>query len=123
MGYYDPAFNSIHGMQINTLPIFQSKGLRAHLMKQRHFKSLRYLDRIPDILNKPDYIGCTEKEGSVSVEFVKVFEENILLAIRLDEEKQSFYVATMYDLSLRNLQRFVHSGRLKKVVDNDPQKS
>jgi len=38
------------------LEIFRSKGLPAHMVKRKHYKCLKYIDYIPDIIANPDYI-------------------------------------------------------------------
>lgn len=85
VGMYQPTFNEILGINLNALPVFQSKGLKTHLMKQQHYKALKYLERIPEIIRDPDAL------------------------------KNQLYVATMYDLPESSLQRYVHDGRLKPI--------
>ena len=122
VGFYDSAFDDLLGIELGSLPIYQSKGLKTHLLRQKHYKALKYLDSVPDIIKSPDYVGCRRKNESLSIDFVKVFEENILLVVRLDEEEKTFHVATLYDLSKRNLQRFLHTGQLVKVIDKETTK-
>lgn len=42
--------------------IFSKNGLRKHILKRKHYDSLKYFEEIEDIINKPDYIGSSPKE-------------------------------------------------------------
>ncbi len=64
----DKRFNySLYKLLSINLPIgmiYQSKGLSAHMIKRKHFKCLKYLDKISDVLDKPDYIGVNPNEDN-----------------------------------------------------------
>lgn len=49
------------------------------------------------------------------MEFVKCYEKNILLAVKLDMGKNYLYVASLYDVTDSKIQNRLNSGRLKKV--------
>ena len=50
VGKYNLEFNDILGINIDELEIFRSKGLPSHMVKRKHFKCLKYIDYIPDII-------------------------------------------------------------------------
>ena len=54
------------------------------------------MTRIEDILEEPDYVGINPNEKSECLEYIKVFDENILVAIKYIVQKNSitFLVCT-----------------------------
>ena len=102
---------SFLGISKNQIKIFPSKGLLAHLLKRRHYKAAKYLDFIPEIVNSPDYAGFYDGQ----IELVKIFKDNIFLSIKLDETKDLYYVATLFDVSESKIEAYCKSGRLKKL--------
>ena len=46
---------------------YSKDNLKKHLIKRNHIDVLKYLDKIDDIINNPDYIGVhpNEKMGSI----------------------------------------------------------
>lgn len=72
VGKYNKKFNDILGLNIDELDIYRSKGLPTHMVKSKHFKALKYIDYIPDIIESPDYIGINPNEnGTESIELIK----------------------------------------------------
>jgi len=120
VGNFADKFNVILGTDIEQLDIFRSKGLPAHMLKRKHYKCLKYIDYIPDIIANPDYIGINPNESGDSIELVKQYDDHVLLGIKLDMNGRYLYVSTMYDVQESKVSRRLHSGRLKKIeVDNN----
>ncbi len=120
VGNFADKFNVILGTNIEQLDIFRSKGLPAHMLKRKHYKCLKYIDYIPDIIANPDYIGINTNESGDSIELVKQYDDHVLLGIKLDMDGRYLYVSTMYDVQESKVSRRLHSGRLKKIeVDNN----
>ena len=120
VGKFADKFNVILGTDIEQLDIFRSKGLPAHMLKRKHYKCLKYIDYIPDIIANPDYIGINPNESGDSIELVKQYDDHVLLGIKLDMDGRYLYVSTMYDVQESKVSRRLHSGRLKKIeVDNN----
>ena len=120
VGNFADKLNVILGTDIEQLDIFRSKGLPAHMLKRKHYKCLKYIDYIPDIIANPDYIGINPNESGDSIELVKQYEDHVLLGIKLDMDGRYLYVSTMYDVQESKVSRRLHSGRLKKIeVDNN----
>ena len=120
VGSFADKFNVILGTDIELLDIFRSKGLPAHMLKRKHYKCLKYIDYIPDIIADPDYIGINPNESGASIELVKQYDDHVLLGIKLDMDGRYLYVSTMYDVQESKVLRRLHSGRLKKIeVDNN----
>ena len=116
LGKYNLKFNEVLGTDIGDLTIYRSKGLPAHMIKRKHFKSLKYIDCLPDIISNPDYIGINPNENDISIELVKKFEDNVMIGIKLDVDGQYLYVSTMHDIQESKVARRLHSGRLKEFL-------
>lgn len=117
VGYYNVDFNSILNIELNIddLAVYMSNGLSSHMIKRKHFKALKYLNNISDILSFPDYIGINPNETECSIELVKKYDNNILVGIKLDKKENYLYVSTMFDIQDSKLNRRLFSGRLKTV--------
>lgn len=116
VGKYNPLFNDILGINIEELEIFRSKGLPSHMVKRKHYKCLKYIDYIPDIISNPDYIGVNPNEPEDSIELVKKYSDNVMLGIKLDTDGKYLYVSTMYDVQESKISRRLFSGRLKELA-------
>ncbi|MCM1133987.1 MAG: hypothetical protein NC400_00280 [Clostridium sp.] len=114
VGKYNPQFNEILGINLQELDIYRSKGLLFHMMKRKHYKCLKYIDCISDIILSPDYIGINPNELNASLELIKRYEDNIMIGIKLDTNGEYFYVATMHDIQEAKILRRLFSGRIKK---------
>lgn len=119
VGKYNSKFNEILEIDIKDYEIYRSKGLPSHMVKRKHFNCLKYIDYIPDIILKPDYIGVNPNEQGLSVELIKRYADNVLIGIKLDAEGEYLYVSTMHDVQETKISRRLHSGRIKVFsVDN-----
>ena len=115
VGKYNTKFNDILGLNIEEVDIYRSKGLPNHMVKSKHFKALKYIDYIPDIIDTPNYIGINPNEdGTKSIELIKRYKDNILVGIKLDEENGYLYVSTMHDIQEGKINRRLYSGRIKE---------
>ncbi len=120
VGKYNPQFNKILGIDIEDLEIYRSKGLPSHIVKRKHYRCLKYIDYIPDIILKPDYIGVNPNEGGTSIELVKRYADNVMIGIKLDTDGEYLYVSTMHDIQEGKIVRRLHSGRLKEFsIDSE----
>ena len=120
VGKYNPAFNEILGINIKDLEIYRSKGLPSHMVKRKHFNCLKYIDYIPEIILKPDYIGVNPNEQGISIELIKRYSDNVLIGIKLDADGEYLYVSTMHDIQESKISRRLYSGRLKEFsIDNE----
>ena len=118
VGQFYQQLNDITGTDLPLDMIYRSKGLPSHLLKQKHYNCLKHIDDITDIINNPDYVGVNPNEDGNTIELIKIFGKNILIGIKLDTNNNYLYVSTMHDLQESKLQRRLHSGRLKKFIDN-----
>ena len=114
VGTYNSQFNETLGIDIKELEVYRSKGLLAHMVKRKHYKCLKYIDYIPDIIKTPDYVGVNPNEQGISIELIKKYADNILVGIKLDSEGDYLYVSTMHDIQESKISRRLHSGRLKQ---------
>mgnify|MGYP003518438525 FL=1 len=112
VGEYKDIFNIILGIDIKEKEIYRSKGLPTHIVKRKHYKVMKYIDYIPDIIANPDYIGINPNEKE-SIELIKKYKDNVLLGIKVDKQKDILYVSTMHDVQVGKIERRLYSGRLK----------
>ena len=117
VGEYRESFNKQLDISLPTGIIYRSSRLINHI-QLRHPDFVGYIDKLPEILLNPDYIGKNPKEPD-SMELVKVFSDNILVAIKLDVKNNYLYVASLYNISDGKLHNRIHSGRLKKLQQQD----
>ncbi len=108
--------NLILELEIENMDIYRSKGLPSHMVKRKHYKCLKYIDYIPDIISKPDYIGVNPNEKGTSIELIKRYADNVMIGIKLDSDGECLYVSTMHDVQESKISRRLHSGRIKEVV-------
>ena len=111
---FNTELNKILNTSYEAFIIYQSKGLLAHLLKRKHYVAAKYIDNIPEIIRKPDYIGTYNG----SIEFVKCYKDNIFISVKLDSKRNKYYVATAFDVKQGKIESYVKNGRLKKVEAN-----
>lgn len=116
VGNYNEAFNQVLQKPLHHKKIYQSEGLKAHILK-RHPNCVHYIPKISEIIEHPDYIGTSLNEGVPSLELVKVFKENILVGIKLDVVHDYLYVSTLHNINQSKLERRLYSGRLKRFSE------
>ncbi|WP_195854837.1 PBECR2 nuclease fold domain-containing protein [Aerococcus mictus] len=102
------------GINVATRNVYMSKGLITHLKKRNHHNVLKYVDYVSSFIEDPDYIGNNPKVPN-SFECIKILDENILVAVKLDKKGDYFYIASMYEITDAKLHRNIKSGRLKKI--------
>lgn len=80
-GKYISSLNDQLGLSIKPQPIYQSKGLKTHMLKSKHYIALKYID------------------------------------IKTDSNTKQLYIATMYDLPRKKLDRMLYANKVLKVID------
>ena len=116
VGAYREQFNILLAASLPCGPIYKSDGFAAHI-KKRHPGYEAYIDRIPEIIAFPDFIGRNPKEPD-SIELIKVFSENIQIAVKLDQKRGYLYVASLYDVKRSKVERRLAGGRLVKYEES-----
>ena len=91
------------------------EGLRNHMMKRHHNDVIQHIEDLELILSNPDFVGINPREKGASFEYVKRFDDNVLVAIKLHRSGDFFYVPTMYRIQDYKLQSRIKSGRLRKI--------
>ena len=92
------------------------ENLKNHLEKRNHDNMIKYLSRISELLENPDYIGINPRERGRSIEYVIQLDENVLIGIKLDYKNEYFYIATMHEISELKLNQRIKNGRLKSLT-------
>lgn len=80
-----------------------------HIEKHRmNFRNIYdfdyYVDMIPEIIENPDYIGVKEKNKSI--QFIKQYDNNILIAVRLTTKGRLSF-RTMYPITDGQLDDYI----------------
>ena len=68
-------------INIDVDEVIISIGLETHMKKSRHKHAIKYISHIENIIETPDYVGINPREKGIILECIKLFEDNILLAI------------------------------------------
>lgn len=81
-----------------------------HIAKHRmNFRNIYdfdvYVEKIPEIVNDPDYIGIRDKDNSL--QFIKKYDDNILVAVRINTNgKLSF--RTLYPVTDSQINNYIN---------------
>ena len=118
VGKHNKRINDILGLNLDELDIFRSSGLIAHLLKRKHYSAIKYLDKIPDIIQNPDYVGINPNENGVSYELVKQIKDHFVLGIKLESNGKYLFVSTFHRIAEKDVNKQLNSGRLKNYIDN-----
>lgn len=111
VGVFKQEYNNNLNTNFPCLDIMQSSGLITHIQK-RHPTQLQYVSNIQDILDNPDYIGMNPNQPN-SIELIKAYGDNILIALKLDNSKGYYYIASLYDVTQSKINSGINSGRIK----------
>ncbi|MDO4813522.1 MAG: PBECR2 nuclease fold domain-containing protein [Gemella sp.] len=95
--------------------VYSKRRLMKHIVKRNHEDIIKYFDEIENIIETPDYVGVNPNEEGISLEYVKVFDDNVLVALKLHKSKNHFYIPTMYSINDYKLKRRILSGRMKRI--------
>lgn len=83
-----------------------------HIKEKRLDCFNNHKDKIPKIIEDPDYVGTNPKYPN-SVEYVKKFEYYILVAVIL-RRKKDLCVITMFDVTDSKINTMLKYGRIKR---------
>lgn len=105
----------------NTNKVYVAPGLIKHVKKHVSDMSDREKEdiytTIQNIFDSPDYIGADPKKIGQAIEIVKVIDNNLLLAIEIDQENDYNYVSSLYPIKNVKLQNRLTARRLKSIKD------
>lgn len=110
---YDGRYDYLLDVELPKLEIMRSVGLKTHIEK-RHPNCISYFDKIQEIIDAPDYVGCNPNEPN-SFELVKKYDDNLMIAIKLDMKNNYYYVATLHEVKQSKVNNRLNSGRLKPL--------
>ncbi|MBE5881216.1 MAG: transposase [Lachnospiraceae bacterium] len=86
-----------------------------HIKARHPYEYDMYYDRIPEILETPDFVGINPNNNSIQfVKFFYVVNEYIRVAVKISTNKMCF-VKSMHLLSTFNAERYIQKGTLKKL--------
>ena len=114
VGYLEKNIIDLINVELSPGEIKLLPGGIKHIRKKRLDCFNKYLSEIPSIISKPDYIGSNPKYPN-SIEYIKKIEENVLVAVRLDNKKSILCIATMYPITNSKIKRMVIKNRIIKL--------
>lgn len=68
---------------------------------------------IPEIIEKPDYLGVRKKD--LSIQFIKRYSDNMLVAVRMDNKGKLLF-RTMYTITESQLSDYLRKGSAWEFV-------
>lgn len=68
---------------------------------------------IPEIIEKPDYLGVRKKD--MSIQFIKRYSDNMLVAVRMDSKGKLLF-RTMYTITDSQLSDYLRKGSAWEFV-------
>ena len=88
-------------------------GTNKKHIKKRHKKEFdKYVDKLPEIIKEPTYIGVHPKQGGI--EFIKKYKENVLVAVRASKN-DVLYVRSIYFITQSKIDKYLEEGTIKKI--------
>jgi len=87
-----------------------------HIKRNHLSVYMKYRNRLPQIISKPDFVGINEDDGSL--EYVKMFDDHVKLAVRIAGDER-LYIRTMYIVYKSRTEHFVKSGKLKPLTKDN----
>lgn len=81
-----------------------------HIKRKHPTEFDAYLQKIPEIIEHPDYIGKHPKQGGV--EFIKRFDKDVMVSVRLSS-KGTAYVRSLYMVSEESNKTYLRRGTLR----------
>ncbi len=82
--------------------------LKKHIYENPDFSIEKMCSLIPEIIKSPDYIGVKNKD--LSIQFIKRYEDNILIAVRMDSKGRLSF-RTMYTITESQLSDYLKKDR------------
>ena len=80
---------------------------------KRHKKEFdNYLDKIPEIIESPTYVGVHPSRGGI--EFIKEYDENILVAVQASN-RDILFVRSMYMITEDKINKYLKNGTIKNM--------
>ena len=104
-------------MEPNT-PVFIGESNIEHIKSRHPYEYDKYYKDISVIINAPDYVGQSPKDGSILfVKLYKIDGEYVRVAVKITPGGKCF-AKTLHLLSTCNAERYLEKGTLKKLDTN-----
>ena len=82
--------------------------IKKHTYDNSNLSVEEMCEIIPEIIDKPDYLGVKQKDSSL--QFIKRYKDNILVAVRIDGKGRLSF-RTMYTITKSQLADYIRKGR------------
>ena len=109
VGYLNKDVIDILKVNLKLREVFLLPGGIKHIRRKRKQIYLGYITKIPEIIEKPDYIGTNPKYPN-SIEFIKKINEYILVAVR-SNNNGILNVVTMFKVTDSKVSNMVKHNR------------
>lgn len=83
VGRVSAKIKNLLGITEKTDRVIKSIGFEKHLKKSNHHNMFVHLDKISEILESPDYVGVNPREKDISLEYVKIYDDNLLMGVKV----------------------------------------
>ncbi|MEG0012830.1 MAG: PBECR2 nuclease fold domain-containing protein [Cellulosilyticaceae bacterium] len=93
--------------------IFIYPGAIRHIKRRHPYAFKLYFKKIPEVIAYPDYIGMSSQNPK-RIELVRCYKDNILVALKLDEN-YNLFVSSMYIIEENRIEKRVEYGRLQPI--------
>ena len=108
------------GLHYDPGPVYIGPSNIEHIRCRHPIEYVKYLQDIPDIIERPNYIEAHPRQGGI--EFVKVFDENVMVSVR-PSAKGTFFVRSVYIVSGRRVRSYLQKGTLFRFVERLPKET
>ena len=85
---------------------------KKHIMKRHKKEFDNYIDKIPEIIESPTYVGVHPSRGGI--EFIKEYDENILVAVQASN-RDILFVRSMYMITEDKINKYLKNGTIKNM--------
>lgn len=85
--------------------------IKKHTYDSSNLSIEEMCEIIPEILDKPDYLGFKPKDSSL--QFIKRYKNNILVAVRIDSKGRLSF-RTMFTITESQLSNYIRKSRAWK---------
>ncbi|MGL6175071.1 MAG: PBECR2 nuclease fold domain-containing protein [Cellulosilyticaceae bacterium] len=100
-------------LQIENTQIIIYPGAVRHIKKKHPHAFKMYFSKIPEIIQDPDYIGISSQKPQ-RIELIKKYKDNILLALKFDEN-YNLFISSMYIIEETRIDKRLTYGRLEAI--------
>ena len=88
---------------------------KKHIRKKHKKEFDKYLDKIPEIIESPTYVGVHPSRGGI--EFIKKYDKNVLITIQASS-RDVLSVRSMYMITEDKINKYLEKGTIIKKMQS-----